>query len=220
MERRSDSISVATRPLHRADAARSAPKRRSRGETPSAFTPSTAGHSSLRGGLGNRELAECRRRARIAVPQRCGKSATADAIATLGCIAQRLDVFAALYPVAPPSPVGGARARPFIPDISTTFERGARRVTRRPQSPLCAIDGKVPGAVGATQTSSCREEACRRWRISNGRKWLRRVLQETCYGYAFPSAAHHIPDAHQAHMMFFEKRSFASRVDSHIRSRV
>ena len=47
--------------------------------------------------------------------------------------------------VVPPSSVGARIARPFIPDVITTFREGARRVIGATAKPLYAIDGKVGG---------------------------------------------------------------------------
>ena len=47
--------------------------------------------------------------------------------------------------VVPPSSVGARIARPFIPDVITTFREGARRVIGATAKPLYPIDGKAGG---------------------------------------------------------------------------
>ena len=47
--------------------------------------------------------------------------------------------------VASPSSVGARIARPFIPDVITTFREGARRVIGATAKPLYPIDGKAEG---------------------------------------------------------------------------
>ena len=101
-----------------------------------ARTPSTAAAVPLpRGGrsLGveNRRSVECRRE-----------------IATVRCVCNaglhHCNGQMYLQPsVTPPSPVGARIARPFIPDVITTFREGARRVIGATAKPLYPIDGKA-----------------------------------------------------------------------------